>query len=864
MTIPVPDLDDRTWPDLVRVAVERMAQVDPSWRADLSVHDPAVVLIDAFAHVTDVLLYRLNRVPLRMYAVFLDFIGAARLRPPTAATAELTFRRTDTATVLTVPAGTRVTVPDAPRAGGPVFRTTAALTLPAGQGEGTVTAVDAEPHDAELLGTGTGLAGQRLLLGAPPAVAGPVRIAVEAEGEQVAPGEGVVVDGRSYRFWSQVDAFADALPTDTVFVLDHVTGTVTFAPALDRGDGRPRPLAVVPAEGRAVRAWYATGGGAGGNVAAGRLTVLRDPLAAGTTVTNTAAASGGRQTEDPAQAAVRAPEEFHARHRAVTARDYELLARAASADVARARAFTRSDLWTFATPGEVEVVLVPSVPPEQAPDGHVDAATVHAHEREQVRADVLAQLQELAPLGARCVVEWASYKTVSVAATVWIRPTEDPDGVRRRITSRLNTLISPFPPDGGSSDASFGRSLHASTLYAALQQQEPGVTHVADVRFLLDEVPQSDITCLATETYQPDTWYAGAGPVLYRTGNAGAGWEPCGRFPDEVVRAVAAYSTPPERPAPGHRPGWVAVATAVDHPDGTSGSSVHVSRDLGEHWVHVATVSGAVHALAWVELRNDPQLLLASDDGLYEVAPDEGATPDLKVVDPAATTTGSYAVASFVDYRGRQGVVVTQQASGGVWVARVDGELGSFVQARTAGEDVRTVAVQYDGPVTWLWAARAGADASATGCVRLRIDDLTDLDPARSAPSWVAVDAGWTGGECWDVAFGGTSAYAATQGGGVLSLDLSDSAATWHRWPVDSGLPRRDSPPPPFEPVQTVATDRSGTVVLAGGAQGVFRLDPASQRWRLAASAVVPDTVTLPDTWLFCSGAHQIDVQVER
>ena len=55
----------------------------PTW-TDHNVSDPGVTLIETFAFMTDQLLYRLNRVPDRLYIKFLELIGI-RLFPPTAA-----------------------------------------------------------------------------------------------------------------------------------------------------------------------------------------------------------------------------------------------------------------------------------------------------------------------------------------------------------------------------------------------------------------------------------------------------------------------------------------------------------------------------------------------------------------------------------------------------------------------------------------------------------------------------------------------------------------------------------------------------------------------------------------------------------
>jgi predicted phage baseplate assembly protein len=89
MALPVPDLDDRRFQDLVDDAKRMVQQRCPEW-TDHNVSDPGVTLIEAFAFMVDQLVYRLNRVPDRLYVTFLDLIGVT-LHPPTAARAEVTF-----------------------------------------------------------------------------------------------------------------------------------------------------------------------------------------------------------------------------------------------------------------------------------------------------------------------------------------------------------------------------------------------------------------------------------------------------------------------------------------------------------------------------------------------------------------------------------------------------------------------------------------------------------------------------------------------------------------------------------------------------------------------------------------------------
>lgn len=107
MPLPAPNLDDRRFQDLVDDAKRLVQRHCPEW-TDHNVSDPGVTLIETFAYMTDQLLYRLNRVPDRLYLRFLDLIGL-RMLPPTPASVPMTFwLSTPAVTPLTIAAATRV------------------------------------------------------------------------------------------------------------------------------------------------------------------------------------------------------------------------------------------------------------------------------------------------------------------------------------------------------------------------------------------------------------------------------------------------------------------------------------------------------------------------------------------------------------------------------------------------------------------------------------------------------------------------------------------------------------------------------------------------------------------------------------
>jgi predicted phage baseplate assembly protein len=89
MALPVPNLDDRRFQDLVDDAKRLVQRRCPEW-TDHNVSDPGVTLIETFAFMTDQLLFRLNQVPDRMYIKFLEMIGL-RLLAATPAKAPVTF-----------------------------------------------------------------------------------------------------------------------------------------------------------------------------------------------------------------------------------------------------------------------------------------------------------------------------------------------------------------------------------------------------------------------------------------------------------------------------------------------------------------------------------------------------------------------------------------------------------------------------------------------------------------------------------------------------------------------------------------------------------------------------------------------------
>ena len=127
MSIDIPDLDDRRFQDIVDEAKRRIPHTFPEW-TNHNISDPGVALIELFAWMTEMTLFRLNQMPDRAMATLLESVGYQAF-PARAATADLTFTLSGPAvTDVRIPAGTKVGTDSGPD-GQVIFETERTLVL---------------------------------------------------------------------------------------------------------------------------------------------------------------------------------------------------------------------------------------------------------------------------------------------------------------------------------------------------------------------------------------------------------------------------------------------------------------------------------------------------------------------------------------------------------------------------------------------------------------------------------------------------------------------------------------------------------------------------------------------------------------
>ena len=126
MPLEPPNLDDRRFADLFEEMRSLIPRYAPEW-TDHNLSDPGITMMQLFAWLGEIIIYRLNRVPDRNYIKFLQLIGVEQ-KPPAPATAEVTFTLTsaDLTTVI-IPQRTQIAAETPP----PIPSTSAApLLLP--------------------------------------------------------------------------------------------------------------------------------------------------------------------------------------------------------------------------------------------------------------------------------------------------------------------------------------------------------------------------------------------------------------------------------------------------------------------------------------------------------------------------------------------------------------------------------------------------------------------------------------------------------------------------------------------------------------------------------------------------------------
>jgi len=224
-------------------------------------------------------------------------------------------------------------------------------------------------------------------------------------------------------------------PFDQDYVLDHLTGEITF------GDNI---FGAVPVAGKGnvrLRS-YTTGGGRRGNLGPFTITELRKAIKYVDRVTNYDPSSGGADAQLPASLIETEPRHLRHRERAVTTEDYEDLARQASTGVARAYCVPLYDLSRdpakeHRKSGVLSLIVVP--------ESREPAAPVSVEVLDQVRG----YLDARRPPGAEVILVGPDYLRVDVTAEVVVGSFEVGRRAEQNAVQGLKEYLSTLTGRGG-------------------------------------------------------------------------------------------------------------------------------------------------------------------------------------------------------------------------------------------------------------------------------------------------------------------------------------------------------------------------------------------------------------------------------
>ena len=275
--------------------------------------------------------------------------------------------------------------------------------------------------------------------------------------------------------WNEVPDFHASGAQDRHYVLDHMSGRVTFG---DGVQGRIPPRGI----GNLRMARYQTGGGSAGNRAAGTIMQLKTTVPYIERVTNLEPSRGGMEAESSSSLISRAPRVIRHGGRAVAFQDFEDLARNASSEVARAksvplRRLSVDPLGNSQVPGALSVIIVPQ------------SSEAKPLPSSGLMTEVASYLRSLSTPTLELVVVGPLYVRVDVTIEVALTSLEDASGVEQAVLAALRKFLHPLSGGRDGTGWDFGREPHSSDLHA-LVSEVAGVDHIRTLSIEQVEEPR--------------------------------------------------------------------------------------------------------------------------------------------------------------------------------------------------------------------------------------------------------------------------------------------------------------------------------------------------------------------------------------
>jgi predicted phage baseplate assembly protein len=327
----------------------------------------------------------------------------------------------------------------------------------------------------EPVGASTGQPSQRFTLAHAPVIPGSTSAVVNEVSEA----------GPTNAIWEEVDDLFTRGPNDRVYQLLPATAEILFG---DGVFGRiPPPDDGSSAGGNIRMESYRFGGAFASNVGAGTLTnvtLIDSSITTSFDATNVLPAAGGADEEPVARGVARAPAVVRSRFRAVSAEDFEALARETpSVRIDRALALpnTRPNRDAGTSPGSVTMVLVPFALFETSIQSPIltQPSTIAA---------VLRFLDQRRLVTTEVFARSAEFRQVTVEANIQTEARASVTETRSRAIDRLNRFFHALVGGSDGTGWPFGGTIFFSNVFEQLLDVA-GVARVESLSISLDGAP---------------------------------------------------------------------------------------------------------------------------------------------------------------------------------------------------------------------------------------------------------------------------------------------------------------------------------------------------------------------------------------
>lgn len=344
----------------------------------------------------------------------------------------------------------------------------------------TIDAAQAETIADEILGGSDASPNQTFALSRAPVLANSLQLDID--------------EGQAPQVWREISDLYGCSRRDPCFTIDRATGEVRFGDGVTFG---AIPLANPSKPNTNIVAReYRVGGGTRGNVAAGKLNVLVTSVSSidSGKVTNLFAAGGGADTETMPKLERRAAQSLRERDRAVTAEDFESLAKQA-ANIGRAQALPlfHPSFPDIEVPGVITMIVIPNRDIESDDPAQLDRKPTPG---ELTLKTVCSFLDARRLLTSELYIIGPTYRRVEIEGLIIATDDADLATVYDAVIDDLLTYLDPLTGGRQGTGWPFGGTIYYSLILQRITAVS-GVERVSELTIRLENKIYSPCTDVA-------------------------------------------------------------------------------------------------------------------------------------------------------------------------------------------------------------------------------------------------------------------------------------------------------------------------------------------------------------------------------